>query len=118
MEATGARMRSDNFKTYWPAYLAGATGGGVVVMAITLMLGIVETRAASDARLATAVMEREVTYCTVVAESLVASGDFEPPARGNERNDLARAALSRLVPDAKPERSTVRACARALSAKW
>jgi hypothetical protein len=111
-------MTVENIKTYWPAYLAGAAGGGALVMAATLMLGIVETSAASNARLAAAVMEREVSYCTVVAQALVASGAFEKPTRGNERNDLAHAALTQLVPDGTPDRATVRACARAMQANW
>ncbi len=103
----------DDLKAHWGKYVKGAIGGAILVLILGFAFGPLTTTGSAEKLVASAVADRDVSYCVANAMKLVGAGEHAAPTSSAERTNLAKASLAALLPEEKVANATLRNCTRA-----
>ena len=103
----------EEVKQHWGRYVKGGIGGAVLVIILGFAVGPLTTNGNAAQQVATAIQDRDATYCVANALKLVAAGEQAAPTSGTERTNLAKASFASLLPEAKFENAAFRTCSSA-----
>lgn len=97
---------------HWGKFLLGAIGGAILVLIVGFSGGLLMTKANAVMAVSEAVSDRDVAFCGANGKRLIASGKISAPNNANERNEVALAALTDLLPDEEFSENAIRRCSR------
>ena len=103
----------EDLKAHWGKYVIGGIAGAIVILIAGFAFGPLTTNGSAEQLVATAVADRDTSYCVANAVRLVSEGRQAAPTSTAERTELAKTSYSGLLPDASFSNTAFRNCSRA-----